>query len=89
MRECKHLDQIKEVTPNTKGCEECMAAGEKWMHLRLCLTCGHVGCCDSSKNKHATQHYHGSQHPIVQSIEPGEDWAWCYPDQMMLYPAGK
>jgi uncharacterized UBP type Zn finger protein len=78
---CAHRDQVADVAPRTQGCEECLATGDRWVHLRLCLTCGHVGCCDSSKNKHATQHYHATQHPIVQSLEPGEGWAWCYADE--------
>jgi uncharacterized UBP type Zn finger protein len=81
---CKHLDQINEVTPNTDGCEDCLKLGDDWEHLRLCLICGHVGCCDNSRNKHATAHYHLTGHPIIQSIEPGEDWRWCYLDQVVL-----
>jgi CPA2 family monovalent cation:H+ antiporter-2 len=81
---CPHLDQIRPVTPSARGCEECLRAGGDWVHLRLCLTCGHVGCCDSSKGKHATAHHHATTHPIVKSLEPGEDWAWCYVDEMML-----
>ncbi len=84
MAECKHLDQIHDVKPNTNGCEECLKMGDTWVHLRLCMTCGHVGCCDSSKNKHATKHYHHLKHPIVKSIEPGEDWGWCYIEEVML-----
>lgn len=83
-RSCAHLNQIKHVTPNAKGCEECLAMGDRWVHLRLCLSCGHVGCCDSSKNKHATKHFHATSHPIVQSLEPGETWRWCYPDQLFM-----
>ncbi|HEX8238102.1 MAG TPA: UBP-type zinc finger domain-containing protein [Abditibacteriaceae bacterium] len=83
--QCTHINQIsEEVTPSANGCEECLQMGDEWVHLRICLTCGHVGCCDSSKNKHATKHFHGTQHPIVQSFEPGEEWAWCYVDEMML-----
>ncbi len=84
---CAHLDEIQAVVPNTKGCEECLKIGDTWVHLRLCLTCGHVGCCNSSKNTHATQHFHATAHPIVQSLEPGEDWAWCYIDEIILEPA--
>lgn len=79
---CKHIDQIRNVKPRTTGCEECLKMGDTWVHLRLCLTCGHVGCCDSSKNKHATKHYHSSHHAIMQSFEPGEDWKWCYIDEI-------
>ena len=81
---CVHLNQIRPVTPSASGCEECLAIGDPWVHLRLCLTCGHVGCCDDSKNKHATRHYHKTQHPIIQSLEPGEYWMWCYPDNMLI-----
>jgi uncharacterized UBP type Zn finger protein len=83
---CTHLDQIQDVKPHTRGCEECLKMGDRWVHLRLCLGCGHVGCCDSSKNKHATEHFHASQHPLMQSIEPGEDWIWCYVDEVMMEP---
>jgi uncharacterized UBP type Zn finger protein len=79
---CSHLDQIQDVSPNTRGCEECLKMGGRWVHLRMCLTCGHVGCCDSSPNRHATKHFHSVDHPIIQSIEPGEDWRWCYADDM-------
>ena len=84
MRQCTHQDQIDEaVQPRTPGgCEECLASGSRWVHLRLCLTCGHVGCCDSSPNRHATRHFHATSHPIVQSLEPGEDWRWCYADEV-------
>jgi uncharacterized UBP type Zn finger protein len=81
---CTHLDQIKRVKPKTKGCEECLKMGDSWVHLRLCLSCGHVGCCDSSKNKHATRHFHATKHPIVRSQEPGENWMWCYIDELMF-----
>jgi uncharacterized UBP type Zn finger protein len=81
---CSHKDQIQEVTPSAKGCEECLKTGDKWVHLRICMVCGHVGCCDSSKNKHATKHYHATGHPIVKSFERGEDWMWCYVDQIFV-----
>ena len=78
-KQCTHLDQIEDVTPGTPdGCEGCLASGDRWVSLRLCLTCGHVGCCDSSKNQHATKHYHDTGHPIIQSFQPGENWRWCY-----------
>ncbi len=83
-QECTHLDQIRDVTPRTDGCEECLKMGAEWVHLRLCLTCGHVGCCDSSRYKHATKHFHRTEHPIVRSLEPGEDWKWCYVDEMLI-----
>ena len=85
MEVCTHLDQIRQVTPRTpQGCEECLKTGSRWVHLRLCLECGHVGCCDSSPNKHATKHFHKTTHPIVRSFEPGEAWGWCYADQIEL-----
>ena len=84
MTDCTHLDQIQKVTPHTRGCEECLKMGDRWVHLRLCLSCGHVGCCDSSKNKHSTKHFHATQHPIMRSIERGEKWGWCYIDELEL-----
>ena len=81
---CGHLDQIHDVTPSAPGCEECLALGDTWVHLRECLSCGHVGCCDSSKNKHATRHFETTGDPIIKSLEPGEDWRWCYVDQMLV-----
>ena len=84
MAECKHLNHIHKVTPQTNGCEECLKMGDTWVHLRLCMECGHVGCCDSSKNKHATKHFHKTTHPIMKSIEPGESWGWCYVDEVEL-----
>ncbi len=85
---CKHVREVRDVTPNTpSGCEECLKTGSRWVHLRLCLTCGHVGCCDSSPNRHATKHYHHTGHPVVRSLEPGEDWAWCYVDEVFIEPA--
>ena len=81
---CTHLDQIHEVTPSANGCEECLAMGDHWVHLRLCQTCGHVGCCDSSKNKHATKHFHATKHPVVKSFERGKDWSWCYIDNTFI-----
>lgn len=83
---CKHFDEIlsEDVKPQTStGCEECLALGDPWVHLRLCLTCGHVGCCDSSKNKHATAHFSETEHPVIRSFQPGEKWLWCYPDELM------
>lgn len=81
---CAHTALIQNVTPNTEGCEECLQMGDSWVHLRMCLICGHVGCCDSSKNKHATAHFHRTNHPIMQSAEPGENWRWCYIDERMV-----
>jgi uncharacterized UBP type Zn finger protein len=86
---CTHLDQIRDVTPSTtEGCEDCLKTGGWWVHLRLCLSCGHVGCCDNSPNRHATRHFRATQHPIIQSFEPNEDWLYCYPDQVFMEPAG-
>jgi len=81
---CAHLDQVRDVKPSAAGCEECLKMKDRWVHLRMCLTCGHVGCCDSSKNKHATKHFHATSHPIIRSIEPGERWRWCYVDELMM-----
>ena len=83
---CNHLEQIDDVEPGSVGCEECLRLDERWVHLRICLTCGHVGCCDTSKNKHATKHAHATGHPIVRSMEPGETWMYCYPDDMVMEP---
>ncbi len=77
---CEHIAEIKDVTPSADGCADCLPLGDEWVHLRLCMICGHVGCCDSSKNTHATKHWEGTQHPIIKSHEPGEDWMWCYAD---------
>ena len=87
MKICTHLDQIQDVRPSSIGCEECLSMGDSWVHLRQCLSCGHIGCCDSSKSKHATQHFEETGHPIIQSFEPNEDWRWCYVDEMMLSKA--
>jgi uncharacterized UBP type Zn finger protein len=84
---CSHLDQIQDVTPSADGCEECLQIGSEWVHLRLCLICGHVGCCDSSPNRHATKHFRATGHPLVRSQEPGENWIWCYVDEVGLIPA--
>ena len=77
---CTHLEDVHRVLRRTPdGCEECLETGQQWLHLRLCLTCGHVGCCDHSPGKHATKHFHRAHHPIIRSFEPGEDWAWALP----------
>jgi len=81
---CPHAKEIRQVTPSGIGCKECLETGDTWVHLRECLICGHVGCCESSKNKHATQHFHLTKHPIMQSFEPGENWRWCYVDEIYL-----
>lgn len=80
--ECHHTDRIESVTPSAQGCEDCLKIDGQWLHLRICLICGHVGCCDSSPNKHATQHFHDSGHPLIQSFEPSEEWVWCYEDEV-------
>jgi uncharacterized UBP type Zn finger protein len=80
MSYCDHVSEIKQVTPSADGCEDCLKIGGRWVHLRECLTCGHIGCCDSSPNKHATAHYHSTQHPMIRSFEKGEDWGYCYVD---------
>jgi uncharacterized UBP type Zn finger protein len=84
MSQCTHLDQIQDVQASANGCEECLQTGGRWVHLRECLICGHVGCCDSSPGKHATRHYHATSHPIVRSFERGENWRWCYVDQTFV-----
>ncbi|HLY04514.1 MAG TPA: UBP-type zinc finger domain-containing protein [Rhizomicrobium sp.] len=81
---CSHLDTIKTVTPSALGCEECLKIGSPWVHLRICRTCGHVGCCDSSPNKHATKHFHRTKHPIIEGYDPPEGWGWCYVDDVMF-----
>jgi uncharacterized UBP type Zn finger protein len=86
--QCTHLDQIKIKHTTKHVCEECVKMGDKWVHLRMCLICGQVGCCDSSKNKHATKHFHATAHPVMRSIEPGEAWVWCYVDEMQAGEIG-
>ena len=83
---CTHATGIRKVIPSALGCEECLKMGSVWVHLRLCRTCGHVGCCDSSKNRHATKHFHSTEHPVVRSFQPGERWLWCYPDELLFDP---
>ncbi|WP_122817791.1 UBP-type zinc finger domain-containing protein [Nocardioides pantholopis] len=85
---CEHLDQARAVMPSANGCEDCLRIGGDWVHLRLCMVCGHVGCCDSSPNRHATAHWHGTEHPLVRSFEPGEDWWWCYADDRLFTVPG-
>ncbi|HEV7442137.1 MAG TPA: UBP-type zinc finger domain-containing protein [Steroidobacteraceae bacterium] len=79
---CTHLNEIRITNTNKHFCEDCVKIGDTWVHLRLCLTCGHVGCCDSSKNQHARKHYQAAAHPLVRSAEPGERWVWCYVDEV-------
>ncbi len=81
MAVCEHVKQAHDLKPSAHVCEDCIKTGDRWVHLRLCLTCGHTGCCDSSKNKHATKHFHLSTHPVMRSIEPGETWGWCFVDE--------
>lgn len=83
-RTCSHLDEVAAVTPSGDGCQECLQNGGHWVHLRICESCGHVGCCDSSPGRHATEHYHRTHHPLIRSFEPGEDWWWCYVDELMF-----
>jgi len=84
LQTCEHVKLIKEVTPSANGCEDCLKIGDTWVNLRMCLICGHVGCCDSSKNKHATKHFEGTGHPIMKSVTPGEDFTWCYVDKIFM-----
>jgi Zn ribbon nucleic-acid-binding protein len=86
VRTCTHLDRIRDVTPSsTEGCTDCLALGERnWVHLRECLCCGHVSCCDSSPRRHAAAHFRESEHPLVRSFQPGEDWRWCYVDEAIV-----
>lgn len=85
---CAHAEMITDVEPSGDSCEACLRLGDAWVHLRACMTCGLVGCCDSSKNKHAGTHASSAAHPIARSIEPGEDWLWCYVDQSMVEAPG-
>ena len=86
MATCTHLDHVlvTELPEEVDGCEECLAMGSPWLHLRICLECGHVGCCDDSPNRHATAHANGTAHPIIRSLEPGEVWSWCYVDEVVM-----
>ena len=82
---CQHLAALTHLTPAAEAaCSECVELGDDWVHLRVCQSCGHVGCCDSSKNKHATQHFHATLHPVIASAEAGERWLWCYVDDVMV-----
>jgi uncharacterized UBP type Zn finger protein len=86
MAQCTHLDHVHltRLPEQVDGCEDCLASGGKWLHLRICLECGRVGCCDDSPNRHASAHAQHTQHPLIRSIEPGEDWSWCYVDQIAM-----
>jgi hypothetical protein len=79
---CEHLKSSEDAPPNSRGCEECLKMGDTWVHLRRCVHCGHVGCCDQSKNRHSTKHFHATKHPVIQSMEPGEAWRWCFVDEI-------
>ena len=81
---CLHFDKIQQVTPNSEVCEQCVALGDTWVNLRLCMTCGQVGCCDDSKNTHASKHFEATDHPVIMSYQPGEEWLWCYTDKVLL-----
>jgi hypothetical protein len=81
---CDHLDEVGDVSPSSTGCEDCLRMGGRWVHLRMCMVCGHVGCCDQSPNRHATAHFHDVGHPLIQSYEPREDWWYCYVDDLMF-----
>lgn len=83
---CQHLSAARPVHRRTRGCEECEKLRQTWVRLRMCLSCGHVGCCDSSPGKHATAHFLTTQHPLMRSAEPGESWGWCYVDEVVLEP---
>lgn len=84
---CEHLVAITEVEPSADGCEDCLRTGGWWLHLRLCMTCGHVGCCDESPNRHASAHFGTTGHPVIRSFEPDESWLWCFVDEVGVEPA--
>jgi uncharacterized UBP type Zn finger protein len=86
MPSCSHLDEvrIRQLPDSVAGCEECLATDGRWLHLRICLECGKVGCCDDSPNRHASAHAHSSGHPLIRSLEPGEEWSWCFVDNLAL-----
>jgi uncharacterized UBP type Zn finger protein len=87
MGTCEHVKGLPDIEPTARtpeGCQECLAEGFRWVHLRLCLTCGHVGCCDSSPGRHATEHHRETGHPVIRSFEPGEDWRWCFSDELIV-----
>jgi uncharacterized UBP type Zn finger protein len=86
MATCAHLDDIQVLAAPevVAGCEECLATGGRWVHLRMCQTCGHIGCCDNSPGRHATAHNKATAHPVIRSVEPGEEWSWCYVDELMF-----
>lgn len=81
---CEHLDAAEDLSPGSSGCEDCLAIGAEWFHLRLCLSCGRVGCCDRSPNQHATTHFRAVGHPVIRSFQPGETWRWCFVDEIAV-----
>jgi uncharacterized UBP type Zn finger protein len=81
---CAHAGAVHDVTPSARGCEECLKTGSPWVHLRLCRTCGHVGCCDESPNRHASKHFAATAHPIIEGYDPPEGWRWCYVDDRFV-----
>ena len=83
-KNCSHEAEIREVTPSALGCEECLKTNSRWVHLRLCRICGHVGCCDQSPHRHARKHFHATNHPIIEGYDPPEGWGWCYIDKLAL-----
>ena len=90
MAQCTHLDQVKFTAPPDEiaGCEECLKSGDRWVHLRMCQICGKIGCCDSSPNRHASRHAEGAGHPVMRSVEPGEEWSWCVIDELAFVIRG-
>ena len=90
MNACTHTDaiEISALPDRIEGCEECLAEGTRWVHLRMCQTCGHIGCCDNSPGRHATAHFRATGHPIIRSAEPGENWSWCYRDELFFAAPG-
>jgi hypothetical protein len=88
--QCSHLGEIKvtRLPESVDGCEECLRDGTPWLHLRICLSCGHVGCCDSSPNQHGSRHFQETGHPLIRSLEPGEDWSWCFVDDLPMVIEG-
>jgi len=83
---CSHVDSVEWADPTSTVCDQCVAMGDTWVHLRACLSCGQVGCCDQSKNKHATRHYRAGGHPLIRSLQPDENWIFCYVDRVMMVP---
>ncbi|MGB7859457.1 MAG: UBP-type zinc finger domain-containing protein [Acidimicrobiia bacterium] len=83
-RSCQHLDRVEVIEPSSPDCPVCLDEGERWVHVRMCMTCGVPGCCDSSKLQHARKHHQETGHPLIRSVEPGESWGWCYLDKAYL-----